>query len=67
MSVGPAISGIYLESFKSSIKGIDGLYPSGFSYDMIFLTAVIISIFSIILTILVTRKLSPVISQKNRY
>ncbi len=67
MSVGPAISGIYLESFKSSIKGIDGHYPSGFSYDMIFLTAVILSIFSIILTIMVTRKLSPVISQKNRY
>jgi hypothetical protein len=67
MSVGPAISGIYLESFKSSIKGIDGHYPSGFSYDLIFLTAVILSIFSIILTIMVTRKLSPVISQKNRY
>ena len=67
MSVGPAISGIYLESFKSSIKGIDGYYPSSFSYDMIFLTAVILSIFSIILTIMVTRKLFPVISQKNRY
>jgi MFS family permease len=67
MSVGPAISGIYLESFKSSIKGIDGYYPSNFSYEMIFLTAVIISIFSIIITIIVTIKLSPVISPKNRY
>jgi hypothetical protein len=67
MSVGPAISGIYLESFKSSIKGIDGYYPSNFSYDMIFLTAVIISIFSIILSVLVTKKLSPKILQKNRY
>ncbi len=67
MSVGPAISGIYLESFKSSIKGIDGHYPSNFSYDMIFLTAVIISIFSITLTIIVTKKMSPVISQKNQY
>ncbi len=67
MSVGPAISGIYLESFKSSIKGIDGGYPSNFSYDMIFLTAVVISTFSIILTTIVTRKLSPVISQKNQY
>jgi MFS family permease len=67
MSVGPAISGIYLEIFKSSIKGIDGHYPSTFSYDMIFLTAVIISIFSIILSIIVKRKLSPVISQKNQH
>jgi hypothetical protein len=67
MSVGPAISGIYLESFKSSIKGIDGRYPSTFSYDMIFLTAVVISIFSMILSILVKRKLSRVIPQKNQY
>ncbi len=57
MSVGPTISGIYLQSFQSSIKGINGSFPSIFSYNMIFLTAVIISIFSIILTILVTRNL----------
>jgi MFS family permease len=38
MSIGPAISGIYLETFQSPvlINGISYLYPSEFSYDMIF-------------------------------
>jgi MFS family permease len=67
MSVGPTISGIYLQSFQSSIKGINGSFPSTFSYNMIFLTAVLISISSIILTILVTRKLKYEISHKNQY
>ena len=67
MSVGPTISGIYLQSFQSSIKGINGSFPSTFSYNMIFLTAVLISISSIILTVLVTRKLKYEISNKNQY
>ncbi len=67
MSVGPTISGIYLQSFQSSIKGINGSFPSTFSYNMIFLTAVLISISSIILTVLVTRKLKYEISHKNQY
>ena len=67
MSVGPTISGIYLQSFQSSIKGINGSFPSTFSYNMIFLTAVLISISSIILTVLVTRKLKYELSHKNQY
>jgi MFS family permease len=67
MSVGPTISGIYLQSFQSSIKGINGSFPSTFSYNMIFLTAGLISISSIILTVLVTRKLKYEISNKNQY
>ncbi|MER5175624.1 MAG: MFS transporter [Candidatus Nitrosocosmicus sp.] len=69
MSVGPAISGIYLQSFQSSIsiKGVSGSYPSTFSYNMIFLTAALISVFSLILTALVARKPSHGISQENKY
>ena len=67
MSVGPAISGIYLQSFQSSIKGVSGSYPSTFSYNMIFLTAALISVFSIILTALIARKPLHGISQENKY
>ena len=67
MAIGPAISGIYLESFQSSVKGIAGSFPSGLAYDMIFLTAAIISFFSILLTLIVTRKLHYKISQQNPY
>jgi MFS family permease len=63
MSVGPAISGIYMESFKSTVKGIEGSFPSSFAYNMIFLTALIISIFSMALTLVVIRKLMHNISR----
>ncbi len=65
MSVGPTISGIYMESFKSTVNGMEGSFPSSFAYDVIFLTALIVSIFSIILTLIVTRKLMHKDFQKN--
>jgi MFS family permease len=64
MSVGPTISGIYMESFKSTVNGMYGSFPSSFAYDMIFLTSLIVSIFSIIITLIVTRKLMHKISRK---
>ncbi len=67
MSIGPAISGIYLESFQSPALGIVGSFPSALAYDMIFLTATVISFFSIVLTLVVTRKLGYKIPQKNQY
>ena len=57
MSLGPAISGIYLESFKSTIDNTNGSYPTPVAYDLIFLTAALISILSVILTLFITKKL----------
>ena len=37
MAIGPAISGIFLQLFQSSVQGIEGSFPSAFSYIMIFL------------------------------
>jgi MFS family permease len=67
MSIGPAISGIYLESFKSPVPGTVGSFPSALAYSMIFLTATVISFFSIVLTLVVTRKLRYKIPQKSQY
>ncbi|MBA3978282.1 MAG: MFS transporter [Nitrosopumilus sp.] len=67
MSIGPAISGIYLESFQSSVKGIIGMFPSALAYNMIFLTAAMISLSSILLTLVVARKNRYKISQQNQY
>jgi MFS family permease len=44
MAIGPALSGIYIQMNQSIIEGIDGLFPSKESFNMIFLTAGIISI-----------------------
>ena len=67
MSIGPAISGIYLESFQSPILGIVGSFPSALAYDMIFLTGTVISFFSIVLTLLVTSKARHKVPQKSQY
>jgi MFS family permease len=57
MSLGPAISGIFLEIFRSTIYNANESYPTAVAYDLIFLTALLISISSVILTIFITRKL----------
>ena len=44
MAIGPALSGIYIQMNQSIIEGIDGLFPSKESFNMIFLTAGILSI-----------------------
>ncbi|MDQ3084448.1 MAG: MFS transporter [Thermoproteota archaeon] len=57
MSLGPAISGIYLESFRSTIDNTNESYPTPLAYDLIFVTAVLISILSVILSLFITKKL----------
>lgn len=57
MSIGPSISGIYMESLKSPENLFQESYPKPIAYDLIFLTAVVISIFSVLLTILVTKRM----------
>jgi MFS family permease len=44
MAIGPALSGIYIQMNQSIIEGINGLFPSKESFNMIFLTAAILSI-----------------------
>jgi MFS family permease len=59
MSIGPAISGIYLETFQSPImlNKISYSFPSAFSYDMIFLTSTLLSFVFLILAILTAKKI----------
>jgi MFS family permease len=56
MSIGPSISGIFMESLKSPEQAGGESYPKPIAYDIIFLTAVMISIVSIILTALITKR-----------
>ena len=59
MSIGPAISGIYLEMFQSPImiNEVSYSFPSEFSYDMIFFTAALLSFIFLILAILTAKRL----------
>jgi hypothetical protein len=53
-SIGPAVAGMYMQSNQSilTIEGITRSFPSMESYNLIFLTAAIVSIVSIALAIL---------------
>ena len=71
MSIGPAISGIYLEMFQSPImiNEVSYSFPSAFSYDMIFLTSALLSFIFLILAILTAKKIvsTIVISKHSKY
>ena len=58
MSIGPAISGMFMEQYRIIIDGVVGSYPSGEAYNLIFLTGALISIVSVALTLVVTRRVS---------
>ena len=66
MSIGPAISGVYMQTFQSTIKGFNGSFPSTFSYNIIFFTAILISVLSVILTLTITKKLLKKIPLKSQ-
>ncbi len=58
-SIGPAIAGIYMQTHQELAKGITtGSFPSAISYNLIFLTAALISAISITLVIILRRRIS---------
>jgi len=42
MAIGPALAGVYLEN-RATVPGVSGLYPSPASYNVVFLTAGLLS------------------------
>ncbi len=58
-SIGPALAAMYMQTNQSviNVKGVVESLPSPFSFNLIFLTAVVLSIVSIILSILLSKKL----------
>jgi MFS family permease len=59
-SVGPAIAGIYMQTHQEIAKGVNGggSFPSPLSYDLIFLTAAAISVLSVLLVIILRRRIT---------
>ena len=58
MAIGPAIAGLYMQTQQVSVSNgvISGSFPSSEAYNMIFLTAALISLMSIGLTLLLKKK-----------
>ena len=58
-SIGPALAAMYMQTNHSviNVKGVVESLPSPVSFDLIFLTAVILSVVSILLSILLSKKM----------
>jgi MFS family permease len=56
-SIGPAIAAVFLQMNQASINEVSGSFPSAASYNLIFLTAAIISLVSIILVIIIRKRM----------
>lgn len=62
MSVGPALSGIFQETYQGTVPGVPGTFPTESAYNLIFVTAAAVSIASVAMALFVAaRKVSPMI------
>ena len=57
-SIGPAMAGMFMQTHKTSLPGIIGTFPTPDSYNLIFLSASIISVVSIGLALFLKRTMS---------
>jgi len=63
-SLGPAIAGMYMQTHKTTLAGVAGSFPNADSYNLIFLTATLVSCASIVLAIVLKQRLtkSPIVN-----
>jgi hypothetical protein len=62
-AIGPAVAGMYMQSNQSIliIGGITRLFPSIESYNLIFLTAMMASIISVVIAILLRQRVTKMV------
>src|SRR5215210_5082337 len=56
-SVGPAVAGVFMQSWQVNVQGHAGSFPAPESYTLIFLMAAIMSIISIIMSLKIRKSL----------
>lgn len=62
-SIGPVIAYIYMQTYQEFVGGFgDRLYPSPLSYNLIFLTATLISTISVVTVIFLKRRIATLIA-----
>jgi MFS family permease len=57
-AIGPTIVGMFMQANQISINGVIGSFPSSESYILIFTTGIILSIITIIIDVLVMKKIN---------
>ena len=56
MSVGPAIAGVFQQINQGTIQGVAGLFPTESAYNLIFITAALVSIASVAMAYSVAKR-----------
>jgi MFS family permease len=56
MSVGPALAGVFQQMNQGVIQGVPGLFPTENAYNLIFITAALVSIASVVMAYSVVRR-----------
>jgi MFS family permease len=55
MSVGPALSGVFQEAYKGTAPGVQGFFPTDQAYNLILITAALVSLASVAMASFVSR------------
>jgi hypothetical protein len=50
-SIGPSLAAMFQQTYQETISGVSGSYPSATAYELIFLTATLISVTAIALSL----------------
>ncbi len=68
MSVGPVVSGVLQETYQGTVPGVQGLFPTENAYNLIFITAALVSLASVGMALFVamTRIGTSTITQEQR-
>lgn len=56
MSVGPALAGVFQQMYQGTVEGVAGRFPTQEAYNLIFLTAALISVASVAFALAVSRR-----------
>lgn len=62
-SLGPVMAAMFMQFNQVEIDGIDGMFPSSMSYELIFLTSTLLAIFSIVLAVFLKKSYSDILTQ----
>ena len=56
MSVGPALAGVFQQMNQGPVPGVPGMFPTADAYNLIFVTAALVSLASVAMALSVARR-----------
>jgi MFS family permease len=59
MSVGPSLAGVFQQMNQGTVEGVSGLFPTANAYNLIFITAALVSLASVAMALSVASRKTP--------